>query len=100
MFSLFGFEFKTAISYHYLVWVIALASLLFAKNLMNSRIGRALKGIQSSEEAAMVLGVNAFNLKTKVFVLTGVTGGLAGSLYAHYVSYISPGNLRLNFPSG
>jgi branched-chain amino acid transport system permease protein len=94
-FSIFGIEFKTAISYHYLVWVIALASLLFARNLMNSRIGRALKGIQSSEEAAMVLGVNAYNLKTKVFVLTGVTGGLAGGLYAHYVSYISPGNFTL-----
>ncbi len=95
-FSLFGFEFKTALTYHYLVWVIALATLLFAKNLMNSRIGRALKGIQSSEEAAMVLGVNAFHLKTKVFVLTGVTGGLAGGLYAHYVSYISPGNFTLD----
>jgi branched-chain amino acid transport system permease protein len=94
-FSFLGFEFKTALSYHYLVWVIALASLLFAKNLMNSRIGRALKGIQSSEEAAMVLGVNAHNLKTKIFVLTGVTGGLAGGLYAHYVSYISPGNFTL-----
>jgi branched-chain amino acid transport system permease protein len=95
-FSLLGFEFKSAISYHYLVWGIALAGLLFAKNLMNSRIGRALKAIQSSEEAAMVLGVNAFNLKTKIFILTGVTGGLAGGLYAHYVSYISPGNFTLD----
>ncbi len=94
-FSILGVEFKTALSFHYLVWVIALASLLFAKNLMNSRIGRALKGIQSSEEAAMVLGVNAYNLKAKIFVLTGVTGGLAGGLYAHYVSYISPGNFTL-----
>ena len=95
-FSLLGFEFKTALGYHYLVWAIALASLLFAKNLMNSRIGRALKAIQSSEEAAMVLGVDAFSLKTKIFILTGVTGGLAGGLYAHYVSYISPGNFTLD----
>ena len=95
-FSFLGFEFKTALRFHYLVWVIALANLLFAKNLMNSRIGRALKAIQSSEEAAMVLGVDAFNLKTKIFVLTGVTGGLAGGLYAHYVSYISPGNFTLD----
>ena len=44
----------------------------------------------------MVLGVDAFNLKTKIFVLTGVTGGSAGGLYAHYVSYISPGNFTLD----
>lgn len=95
-FSVLGFEFNSPQSYHYLVWMVAVVSLLFAKNLMDSRIGRALKGIQTSEEAAMVLGVNAFGLKTKVFVLTGVTAGLAGSLFAHYVSYIAPGNFTLD----
>jgi branched-chain amino acid transport system permease protein len=95
-FSLFGFEFTTPRSYHYLVWAIAALCLIFVRNLMRSRIGRALKAIQSSEDAALVLGVDALGLKTKMFVLTGVTGALAGSLFAHYVSYVSPGTFTVD----
>ena len=94
-FSLAGYEFSSPQSYHYLVWVIALFSLIFAKNLMNSRIGRALKAIQTSEEAATVLGVNVSALKIKIFALTGITAGMAGSLFAHYVTFIAPGNFTL-----
>ena len=95
-FSVLGVPFTTSRSYHYLAWAVALACLLFARNLMASRIGRALKAIQSSEEAALVLGVDTLDLKTKVFVFTGVTGAFAGSLFAHYVSYISPGTFTLD----
>jgi branched-chain amino acid transport system permease protein len=95
-FSLFGFEFTTPRSYHYLVWTIAALCLIFVRNLMRSRIGRALKAVQSSEDAALVLGVDALGLKTKMFVLTGVTGALAGSLFAHYVSYVSPGTFTVD----
>lgn len=94
-FSFAGYEFSSPQSYHYLVWVISLFSLIFSKNLMNSRIGRALKAIQISEEAATVLGVNVSALKIKIFALTGVTGGVAGCLFAHYVTFIAPGNFTL-----
>src|SRR5262245_1229972 len=94
-FSVAGWEFSSVRSYHYLTWGVAVASLVFAQNLMNSRIGRALKAIQSSEEAASVLGIDTIGLKTKIFVLPGVTGALAGSLYADFVTYISPGTFTL-----
>src|SRR5260370_3142798 len=84
-FSLFGFEFTTPRSYHYLVWAIAALCLIFVRNLMKSRIGRALKAIQSSEDGALVLGVDATGMKTKMFVLTRVTGAMARNLFAHYV---------------
>jgi branched-chain amino acid transport system permease protein len=95
-FELFGIQLEQGQSYHYLVWTVAIACLLFTRNVMDSRIGRALKAIQSSEEAALVLGVNVVDLQTKIFVFTGVTGGLAGSLFAHYVSYISPNTFTLD----
>jgi branched-chain amino acid transport system permease protein len=41
-FSIGGLEFSTARSYHYLTWAVAVACLVFAQNLMNSRVGRAL----------------------------------------------------------
>ncbi|MGE0629745.1 MAG: branched-chain amino acid ABC transporter permease [Hyphomicrobiaceae bacterium] len=95
-FSLFGFEFSSGRSYHYLVWAIAVISLLFARNLMNSRIGRALKALQSGDDAVSVLGIDVLGLRTRIFVLTGVTGAMAGSLFAHFVSYISPGTFTLD----
>jgi branched-chain amino acid transport system permease protein len=94
-FSILGWEVNTTWGYHYLVWAIAAGSLLFARNIMASPVGRALKALQSSEHAAMVLGVDVDGLRTKIFVFTGVTGALAGSLFAHYVSYVSPGSFTL-----
>ena len=93
--SIFGFELSTSRSYHYFVWAVAIVCLAVAYNLMHSRIGRALKAIQSSEEAALVLGINVVGLRTAIFTLTGATGAMAGSLFAHFVTYISPGTFTL-----
>ncbi len=95
-FSVFGLELSTARSYHYAVWLVAIGCMAFAHNLMHSRIGRALKAIQSSDEAARALGIDVTGLRTAIFVLTGVTGAMAGSFFAHYVSYISPGTFTLD----
>jgi branched-chain amino acid transport system permease protein len=91
-FRIFAIDFSTAPRFHYFVWFVVVVTIVFTRNLMNSRVGRALKAIQASEDAATILGINTSGLKTKIFVLTGITGGIAGSLFAHYVSYIAPGN--------
>lgn len=95
-FSIAGLEFGTSQLTYGLVWVIVIVSLVFVSNLMRSRVGRALKALQSSEEQAAVLGIDASLLRTKIFILTGVTGAFAGSLFAHFVSYISPGTFTLD----
>ena len=74
----------------YLIWVFAFLSILLSANLVNSRVGRALKAIHGSEVAASTLGVNTDQYKTKVFVLSAVFASVSGSLYAHYMSFISP----------
>ncbi len=95
-FSLLGFTLESARSYHYLVWAAVIACLLFTRNVMKSPIGRALKAIQSSEEAALVMGVDVVGLQTKIFVFAALTGGFAGSFFAHYVSYISPNSFTID----
>jgi branched-chain amino acid transport system permease protein len=53
-------------------------------------VGRALKAIHGSEVAANTLGVDTDKYKTKVFVLSAIFASLSGSLYAHYLTFISP----------
>ncbi len=89
-FSVFGFVFSTDRRYYYLVWAICLGVLLVSQNIINSRIGRALRAIRDSEAAAESIGINVPDLKVKVFTLSAVYAALAGSLYVHYLTFVSP----------
>lgn len=88
--SLFGFEFNSDVRFYYLVWMFVIIGLLISRNIIQSRIGRALRSIEGSEPASDAVGVNIMNYKLQVFVLSAMFASLAGSLLAHYVSFINP----------
>lgn len=88
--SLGFITFDTDLKYYYLVWVVALGLLFFSAKLVRSRVGRALRAIRGSEIAAQSVGIHPAKYKVKVFMLSAVFASIAGSLYAHYVSFISP----------
>ena len=88
--SIGGVEFDTDLKNFYLIWAFVFVSMLVARNLLNSRVGRALRAIHGSEVAANSLGVNTANYKVKVFVLSAMFASISGSLYAHYITFISP----------
>lgn len=89
--------FDNDIKNYYLIWFFALAVILLAVNLTNSRIGRAFRAIHDSEVAARVMGVNARILKVQVFALSALISSLAGSLYAHTMTFVSPVAFGFNF---
>lgn len=88
--SLFGFVFDTAKSSFYLTWAIVFMALIFSFNLIHSRIGRALRALHDSETASSAMGLNVAMLKVKVFVLAAIYASIAGSLYGHFVTFLSP----------
>lgn len=92
-----GFVFDSDVKNYYLIWGVTLAVMLFAINLANSRVGRALRAVHDSEIAAQVLGINARLLKVQIFALSAVISSLAGSLYAHTMTFISPASFGPNF---
>ena len=53
---------------------------------------RALRAIHTSETAAAVLGVDTERFKIGVFILSAFYAAVAGALYAHYVTFVSPGS--------
>jgi branched-chain amino acid transport system permease protein len=73
-----------------LIWLCAGLVMLALLNLIQSRVGRAIRAIATSEIAAQSLGVDAFRYKLIVFVLTAAMAGLAGSLYVESNLYTSP----------
>lgn len=85
-----GRVFDTDAEMYYLVWVIALGVLLLSLNIVNSRVGRALRAIHASEVAAETLGIDANAYKLKIFGLAAGYAGLAGALYAQTIRFISP----------
>lgn len=96
-FSLGGFSLESDFSYYYLVWGIVLFVFVASLNLINSRIGRALRSIHGSEMAARCMGVNTSGYKLKIFIFSAGLAGLAGSLYAHFVTFLSPGSFSVMF---
>ncbi len=95
--SIGSLTFDTDIKNYYLIWTFTLILVLVTLNLANSRVGRALRAIHDSEVAAQVLGVNARLLKVQIFALSAMISAIAGSLYAHTMTFISPASFGFNF---
>jgi len=76
--------------YFFLVWITTLVCFGVCQRVVDSRVGRALRAIHDSERAAMAVGVDTSRLKLMIFVLSAGMAALAGFLYAHLVSFISP----------
>jgi branched-chain amino acid transport system permease protein len=95
--SFLGFVFDTDLKVYYLSWAVLLAALLCSLHLIHSRVGRALRAIHSSETAAACLGIDIARYKVAVFVLSAVYASLAGSLYAHFVTFVSPESFGISF---
>ncbi|MBB1094421.1 branched-chain amino acid ABC transporter permease [Rhodopseudomonas palustris] len=84
------FSFDDEIRLHYLLWGFTLMCLLLSLNLVRSGVGRGLAALAEDETAAAALGVNTRNAKIKVFVLSAMMASIAGSLFAHCYTFISP----------
>jgi branched-chain amino acid transport system permease protein len=75
---------------YYIAWVLVLAAMVIAINLVNSRVGRALRSIHENEEAAHSLGVNTYRYKLATFVLSAFLAAAGGALLTHYNGSIGP----------
>jgi branched-chain amino acid transport system permease protein len=89
--ELSGFIFDSDRKYYYLLWAVSIGTLLLSLNLIHSRVGRAMAALRQNEIAARCAGIDTEAYKVKIFVLSAAMASLAGSLYAHYITFISPG---------
>ncbi len=93
--SLFGISFSNNFSFLILTAIIALISYLIVKKITTSPFGKVLEAIRDDELATRVLGKNTFKIKTYTLGISAFFAGIAGSLYAHYITFIDPSSFTL-----
>jgi branched-chain amino acid transport system permease protein len=90
-----NFVFNSDRRMYYLLATISVGSLLLALNLIHSRVGRAMAALSHNEIAARCSGIDTEKYKIDIFVLSAILASLAGSLYAHYITFVSPGSFSI-----
>lgn len=93
--TIVGWKISSEVQWYYLVWAVTLVILLFCFHLLHSRVGRALRAIHEEEVAAEAMGVPTARCKVQIFVFSAITAAIAGSLYTHYVTFLSPSSFNL-----
>ena len=77
-------------AFYFLCLGVLILTIVGTLNLMRSPTGRAFIAIRDSETAARSMGVNVALYKVKSFAISAAITGLAGVLFAHKMTFISP----------
>jgi branched-chain amino acid transport system permease protein len=93
--SLFGFIFSNTSSYLILVVVIAIITYVLVNYIVSSPYGMVLKAVREDELATSSLGKNVVKYKIQAMAISAFFAGVAGSLYAHYISFIDPSSFTI-----
>jgi len=93
--SVLGYTFISDISYYYLVWAIVFLSIILCIRIGETSLGRCMKAVHSDEDVAACMGVNVAKTKIQAFVFSAALAAVAGSLYAHYGTVISPNSFNI-----
>lgn len=85
-----GFDFSSNIAFLVLVIIVALASHLFIYRTCNTQFGKALEATRDDDLAVRSLGKSILKLKSLALLISAFFAGIAGSLFATYISFINP----------
>ena len=72
--------------------VVLIVGIAIARNIVNSRFGRAVRASGSDALAAEVLGIPTSSVRLQLFVIGAIYASVAGSLYAVFLRVITPAN--------
>jgi branched-chain amino acid transport system permease protein len=75
---------------YYIAAFLVVAGIIILINLIESRVGRALRSIHGNEEAANAMGIDTARYKLSIFVLSAVYACIAGVFMTHFNSGIGP----------
>lgn len=76
--------------------VLTMVVAFIFSRIQHSPYGRILKAIRTDELSAKALGRNTVQLKVWAFFISAAFAGVAGLIYASYVTYIDPTSFTLD----
>ncbi|MFZ5775037.1 MAG: branched-chain amino acid ABC transporter permease [Thermodesulfobacteriota bacterium] len=83
-------DFSARVTNYYIAWGMVALTMWLIGNLINSRVGRALRAIHGAEEATNAMGVDTSRYKLNTFVISAVLAAVAGIFLTHYNGGIGP----------
>jgi len=91
----YNLQLTTNFGFLILTLLISLLAYLLINRIVKSPFGRVLEAVRDDELATRVLGKNTFKIKTYSLGISAFFAGIAGSLYAHYITFIDPSSFTL-----
>jgi branched-chain amino acid transport system permease protein len=95
--SFLGYALDSDFTFLPAVWVVTIATILCAENLIASPTGLAMRAISEREHVARSVGNDVQSVKRVIMMVSGLCCALGGGLYAHYIGYLSPGPFDVGF---
>jgi len=80
----------SALGFLALVGVAVVVFALLCRRLGNGRFGRALRLMREEPQLAACMGYDLRSLKSRAIMAAAALTALAGSMYAHYMSFVGP----------
>ena len=94
--DLFGFRFHSKTQFFYFTLIFVILTYILMNWLVDSKLGRNLQAMRDDSIAAEAMGIRLFPNKVIVFTISAIIAGIAGSLYAHLMTYVEPSTFNAN----
>jgi len=85
-----SFSFSTKFHYYYFGLILLALTVLCVMRFARSSYGMAAIAVRENRRLAKSIGINPFRYALGTFVAGAFFAGLAGSFYAHYISFVGP----------
>lgn len=85
-----GLNLLSPVAFYYFTFLCMAGAYLLARVIVRSPFGRVMVGIRENEERTRFLGFNTHLVIRRVFIISGIYGGVAGALMAAFNSFCSP----------
>ncbi len=82
--------------FYAVIGITLLLSMLGLRNLLDSRIGRAMRSLRYGVTMAESVGVDTRRMKMTSFIVACLLAALSGWLYAHFQRFLNPSPFSFN----
>jgi branched-chain amino acid transport system permease protein len=88
--TFFGLDVGQGRGFFVLTWAILLALAAALVNLLDSRVGRAMRSLKTGAQMAESMGISTFRYKVIMFLIAALFASVAGWLLAHFQRTVNP----------
>ncbi len=93
--QVFGLVVDSNFEYLIFTLIFSVSIYFIVKRIVESPFGRVIKAIREDELFAQALGKNVTKYKIIIFLMGGSIAAIAGTLYAHYFTFIDPSSFTI-----